>query len=67
MDNILDAESPPWPPGRAEMAVWSPAEGGRDAGRAYEQLERHDMSLSRRIAGLAVVLVLSLSGLHWLG
>lgn len=80
MDHSLNLDSPPWPPGRAEMAVWSPqdgspadalpwapAEAGRDAGRAFEQLERLGLGLSRRIAGLAVLLVLSLTGLNWLG
>ena len=53
------ATAPPdWP----EMAVWDPADAVRDAGLAFEGLERLGMGLIRRISGVALGLV-ALGGL----
>lgn len=57
----------PWPPARSEMAVWDPAESVRDAGREFEQLAQRDMGQLRRVASVALLLMLVVSGLHWVG
>jgi hypothetical protein len=59
--------APPWPPGRAEMAVWNPADTDDDAGRAFEQLEQHAMGSLRRTGALAGALAMVAGALHWLG
>lgn len=68
MDDTCAPLAPaPWPPARAEMAVWDPAESVRDAGREFEQLAQRDMGQLRRAAGVALLLMLVVSGLHWVG
>lgn len=64
----LQTATQPWPPGRAEMAVWNPADtDGDDAGRAFQQLEQRAMGSLLRSGVLASVLVVVAAGAaHWL-
>ena len=64
----LQTAAQPWPPGRAEMAVWNPADSdSQDAGRAFEQLEQHAMGSLRRTGVLAgLLVVVAASAAHWL-
>jgi hypothetical protein len=66
MDDPYVSLSPaPWPPARSEMAIWNPADSVRDAGREFEQLAQRDMGVLRRVASVALVLMLVATGLHW--
>jgi hypothetical protein len=56
----------PWPPARAEMAIWNPADSVRDAGREFEQLAQRDMGVLRRVASVALLLMLVATGLNWI-